>query len=190
HDRKIEELRPILAARRLYERALSASDLTSRNDIEDEVMRLARRHSVPVEHTSMRLEDPRSILTEAGEIPRTAEIGCLAATVERLETDLPAMRERAQAWAVGDVEALRALPYPKQRQVCTSAAASAPRIRTLLDRAARDWQAALEQALATRHTTLAMKQIYDLIEPGGVLETLRAEGYTVEGPQFQPEPTS
>src|SRR6185312_7157018 len=64
HDRKIEELRPIMAARRLYERALSASDLTSRNDIEDEVMRLARRHSVPVEHTSMRLEDPRSILTE------------------------------------------------------------------------------------------------------------------------------
>ncbi len=181
-DRTIEELRPLLAARRLYERAINASELTSRNDIQEEVLRLARRHEVPVEHTSIRLEDPRGILTEAGEIPRAAEIGCLDATVERLETDLPAMRERAQAWAVGDVGALRALPYPKQRQVCTSAAATSPRIRALLDRAAREWQRALEQALATRRTTFAMKPIYDLIGPGGVLAALRAEGYTVEGP--------
>jgi uncharacterized protein len=181
-DGKIEELRPALAARRLYERAISASDLTSRNDIQDEVLKLARRHGVTVQRTSLRLDDPRGILTEAGEIPRAAEIGCLDATVERLETDLPAMRQRAQAWAIGDVDALRALPYPKQREVCMSAAASSPRIRSLLDRAARDWQAALQEALATRRTTLAMKPIYDLIEPGGVLATLRAQGYTVEGP--------
>ena len=182
HDGKIEELRPALAARRLYERAISASDLTSRNDIQDAVLKLARRHGVAVQRTSLRLDDPRGILTEAGETPLAAEIGCLDATVERLETDLPAMRQRAQAWAIGDVDALRALPYPKQREVCKSAAASSPRIKALLDGAARDWQAALEGALATRRTTLAMKPIYDLIEPGGVLATLRAKGYTVEGP--------
>lgn len=182
HDRQLEELRPALAARRLYDRAISASDLTSRNDVQDEVFRLARRHGVAIEHTSLKLDDPRGILTEAGEIPRAAEIGCLDATVERLETDLPVMRERARDWAVGDVDALRALPYPKQRQVCTSAAAASPRIRELLDRAARDWQAALESALATRRTTVAMKPIYDLIAPDGVLAKLRAEGYTVEGP--------
>lgn len=182
HDRSIEELRPLLAARRLYERALDASQLTSSNEIEDEVLKLARRHRVPVEHTSIRLDDPRGILTEAGEIPRDAEIGCLDATVERLETDLPAMQSRARAWAVGDVDALRRLPYAKQRQVCTSAAASSPRIKALIDRAARDWQTALDAALATRRTTLAMKPIYDLIGPGGLLATLRAEGYTVEGP--------
>ena len=182
HDHTIEELRPLLAARRLYDRAISVSDLTSRNDVEEEVLRLARRHRIAVERTSLTLEDPRGILTEADEIPRAAEIGCLDATVERLETDLPAMRERARAWAVGDVDALRALPYPKQRQVCTSAAEASPRIRALLDQTARDWQTALESALATRHTTLAMKPIYDLIAPDGVLAKLRAEGYTVEGP--------
>lgn len=182
HDHAIDELRPLLAARRLYDRAISASDLTSRNDIQDEVLRLARRHGVAIERTSLKLDDPRGILTEADEIPRAAEIGCLDATVARLETDLPAMRERAQAWSVGDVAALRALPYPKQREVCTNAAAASPRIRALLDGTARDWQAALESALATRRTTLAMKPIYDLIAPGGVLDKLRAEGDTVEGP--------
>lgn len=182
NDHTIFELRPLLAARRLYERAISASDLTERNDIQDDVLKLARRHRVPIERTSLRLEDPRGILTEAGEIPRAAEIECLDATVDRLETDLPAMRERASAWAVGDVDALRALPYPKQREVCTSAAASSPRIKALLDRTARDWQTALESALTTRRTTLALKPIYDLITPGGVLDTLRGKGYTVEGP--------
>jgi uncharacterized protein YbaP (TraB family) len=182
HDHAIENLRPLFAARRLYDRAIDASQLTSRNDIQDEVLRLARRHRVPIERTAVRLTDPRGILNEVGEIPRAAEIGCLDATVERLETDLEAMKARARAWSLGDVDALRALPYPKQRQICTSAAATSPQIKALMDQAARDWQAALEKALATRRTTLAMKPIYDLIAPNGILDRLRAEGYTVEGP--------
>jgi uncharacterized protein YbaP (TraB family) len=182
HDQKIEELRPMFAARRLYERALGASDLTSRNDIQSEVFKLAHRHNVPIERTSIRLTDPRGILTEVGEIPRAAEIACLAATVERLETDLGAMQARAGAWALGDVDTLRKLPYPRQREVCTSAAASAPEIRVLIDRAGAEWQAALEAALARNRTTLAMKPIYDLIGPNGTLALMRAKGYTVEGP--------
>ena len=182
HDGRIEELRPMFAARRLYERALSASQLTSRNDIQDEVFQLARRHNVPIERTSIRLTDPKGILTEVGEIPRAAEIACLAATVDRLETDLDAMKARAQAWSLGDVDALRKLPYPRQREVCTSAAASAPEIKALIDRAGQDWEAALEAALAKNRTTLALKPIYDLIGTNGTLAMLRAKGYTVEGP--------
>ncbi|HTX25199.1 MAG TPA: TraB/GumN family protein [Steroidobacteraceae bacterium] len=182
HDREIEELRPMFAARRLYDRALGAAQLTSRNEIEDEVFKLARRHHVPIQRIPIRLQDPRGILTEVGEIPRSAEINCLAATVERLESDLDAMKARARAWALGDVETLRQLPYPRQREVCTSAAASAPQIKTLIDQAGEEWEAALETSLANHRRTLAMKPIYDLIGPGGTLAVLRAKGYTVEGP--------
>jgi uncharacterized protein len=182
HDGRIEELRPMFAARRLYERALSASHLTERNDIQDEVFELARRHGVRIERTSIRLADPKGILNEVGEIPRAAEIACLAATVERLETDLDAMKARARAWSLGDVDALRKLPYPRQREVCTNAAASAPEIKALIDRAGEDWQAALEAALAKNRTTFAMKPIYDLIGANGTLAVLRAKGYTLEGP--------
>ncbi len=182
HDREIEELRPMFAARRLYERALGASDLTSHNDIQSEVFKLARRHGVRIEKPPIRLSDPRGLLTEVGEIPRSADIDCLAATVERLETDLDAMKARARAWSLGDVDALRKLPYPKQREVCTSAAASAPQIKALIDRYGEEWQGDLEEAIARNRTTLAMKPIYDLLGPGGTLAVLRAKGYKVEGP--------
>ncbi len=184
HDREIEKLQPLAAAYRLYDRALGASQLTSpdRNDIEAEVFRLARRHHVMIERPSLKLADPRGLLTEAGEIPRSAQIACLDATVERLQTDLGAMQARAQAWSVGDIDELRALPYPKQREVCTMTVANSPQVRAYIAQAESEWETALETSIAAHRTTFAMKPIYELIGPGGTLVTLRAKGYTVEGP--------
>jgi len=182
HDTRIEELRPLFAARRLYERAIDASQLTVRNDIQDTVVKLARKHGVEIRRTSLLLADPRGVLTEVGEIPRAAEIECLEATVERLETDLDLMKARARAWALGDVDALRRLPYPHQREVCLNTVASSPRIKQLIAQATHDWDVALDTALATHSTSLAMKPIADLLAPHGTLDALRAKGYTVEGP--------
>ena len=182
HDQRIEELRPMVAARRLYERALDDSGLTSSNDIEDAVLKLARRHRVPIVRTSIKLQDPRGLLSEVGEIPRAAEIDCLEATIERLETDVPAMQARARDWALGDVQGLRDLPFPKQRQTCLNAVASAPRLKQLIDQATADWDAAVEAALRTHQTTLAMRSMYDLLGAEGVLARMRAKGYSVEGP--------
>lgn len=184
HDREIEKLQPLAAAYRLYDRALSASQLTSplRDDIQAEVFRLARRHHVTIERPSLKLVDPRAILTEAAEIPRSAQIACLDATVERLQTDLGSMQARARAWSVGDIDELRALPYPKQREVCTTAVANAPQVRAYVAQAESEWEAALEASIAVHRTTLAMKPIYELLGPGGTLATLRAKGYSVEGP--------
>ncbi len=181
-DQRIEELRPMFAALRLYERALAASELTSSNDIEDTVLKLARKHGVRVVRTALKLEDPRGLLDEVQEIPRAAEIDCLAATVGRLETDVPNMQARARDWALGDVAGLRRLPFPPQREVCLNAVASSPRIRELVARATREWDAALEAALRDNRTTLALRSMYDLLGEQGLLARLRARGYTVEGP--------
>jgi len=182
HDRKLESMRPIFAAWRLYDRAIDASGLTSHNDIQDTVLALARKHRVRVDKMPLRVEDPRAILAAVNEIPRAAEIDCLAATVDRLETDVGAMQQRARAWALGDVNALRALPYARQRQTCWDAVTRAPALKALADRAAAEWDSALQRALTNNRSTLALKPIYDLIAPDGVLAQLRSRGYTVEGP--------
>jgi uncharacterized protein YbaP (TraB family) len=182
HDTHIEELRPLFAARRLYERTLEVSDLTAKNDIQEAVLKLAHKHNVAIRRTTLRLQDPRGVLTEVGEIPRDAEIGCLTATIERLETDLGSMQARARAWALGDVPALRSLPYPRQHEACLNAIVNSPQIKELVARAGRDWNAAAESALDRNRTTLAMKPIYELMAPDGILASLRAKGYAVEGP--------
>jgi uncharacterized protein YbaP (TraB family) len=181
-DSRLEELRPLFAARQLYDDVMDASGLTSRNDIQQTVLGLARRRGVPVHANKVRIEDPREMLTEVGDIPADAETACLEATVSRLESDLSAMRERAQAWSVGDVAAIRARPFPDQRQVCLGTIMNAPEVRTVVARAEADWDTAFDAALAHNRTTLAMRPMADLLGPQGLLAAWKAKGYSVEGP--------
>ncbi|HTY50610.1 MAG TPA: TraB/GumN family protein [Steroidobacteraceae bacterium] len=182
HDSRLEELRPLFAARRLYDDAMEASGLTSRNDIQQTVLGMARRRGVPIHANKVHIEDPREVLNEVGDIPAAAETACLQATVSRLETDLAPMAARARDWSVGDVAGIRALPFPHQREVCLDTIMDAPEVRTLIARALADWDMAFDDALAHNRTTLAMRPIRELLGPQGLLAQWQAKGYVVEGP--------
>lgn len=182
HDRRIEQLRPILAARRLYDDALSASDLTSRNDIQHTVIDLARRESVPIHHDKLLVKDPIDVMRDLTGIPRAAEIACLESVVTRLETDVGPMQARARAWALGDVALLRRLPHTDNRATCLDAVSGSSRVRALLAQAQQDWLTAAEQALAQNRTTLALQSMDLLLGPDGTLATFKRMGYLVEGP--------
>jgi uncharacterized protein YbaP (TraB family) len=182
HDTRIEKLRPPFAALRLYQRALDSAGLTRRDEIEQTVTGLARRNHVPVEHARLQVDDPLSTLKQVRAISPALEVDCLASTVSRLESDLPAMQERARAWAVGDVERLRTLPFPDQRQVCISALSAAPAVRTLVDNASEAWVSAAESALNAHRVSFALRPIYDLLATDGPLARFRAEGYGVHSP--------
>jgi len=181
-DRRIEQLRPILAARRLYDEALGASDLTPHNDIQQTVLRLARRESVPIHRDKLLVKDPLGVMRDLTEVPRAAEIACLQSVVTRLETDIGPMQARARAWALGDVALLRRLPHTDNRATCLEAVSGSARVRALVAQAQQDWMSALVQALAQNSTTLALQSMDLLLGPDGTLETLRRMGYTVEGP--------
>jgi uncharacterized protein YbaP (TraB family) len=128
------------------------------------------------------IEDPRGLLREIGDIPVRAQIGCLDTTLARLESDLAAMKARADAWAVGDVDALRKLPLPEQQSACLATLSNSARFRELNDRTARAWMQGAQDALASNASTLALKPIYELLGTNGILEQFRSMGYTVEGP--------
>ena len=182
HDQRIEQLRPILAARRLYDDTLAASDLTPRNDIQRTVLDLARQESVPIHQDKVFVKDPVNVMRDLTSIPRSAEIACLQSVVTRLETDVGPMQARARAWALGDVALLRRLPHVDNRDTCLDAVSGSARVRALLAQAQQDWMNAAVQALDQNRTTLALQSMDLLLGPDGTLATFERMGYRVEGP--------
>jgi uncharacterized protein YbaP (TraB family) len=182
HDRRIEQLRPILAARRLYEEALTASDLTPHNDIQRTVLELAKQENVAIHQDKLLVKDPVDIMRDLTAIPRSAEVACLRSVVERLETDVGPMQARARAWALGDVALLRRLPHTDNRATCLDAVSGSARVRALITQAQQDWMDAAAQALARNRTTLALQSMDLLLGPQGTLATFKRLGYRIEGP--------
>jgi uncharacterized protein YbaP (TraB family) len=181
-DSRTEKLRPMYAALRLYGRALDASHLTPGPQSEEAVLKLARKHHVRIRQPKLRIDDPRGLISQLGEISRAAHEACLESIVERLETGLETMKTSARAWAMGDVTTLRALSSPREIEVCTDAVAGSPRMKDLIGQAKNGWDKELESAIERNRTTLAMQSIYELLGPTGTLAGLRQKGYVVEGP--------
>jgi uncharacterized protein YbaP (TraB family) len=181
-DHRIERLKPVFAALRLYRQALDSARLAPGNQAEDTVLKLARSRKVPISQPKLKIDDPRDLVKQLGQIPHDAQVACLEAVVERLETGMEPMQAEAAAWALGDVATLRRLAAPKTIDVCTAAVAASDRAKQLIDTSNADWNRETALALANNRTTLALKPIHDLIGPNGALATFKAQGYEVEGP--------
>jgi uncharacterized protein YbaP (TraB family) len=181
-DSKLDELRPAFAAERLLDEALDATGLTVHNEVQQTVLKLARKQGVKVHQDKLRVEHPVDVLKDVGKTPLNGEIACLEAVVGRLETDLGPMQERARAWALGDVDLLRKLNHPEDRTACIEAMSSSTRVRDLIAQAQDDWFLAVEDALARNPSTLAVQSMDRLLGENGSLAKLKKEGYTVEGP--------
>lgn len=188
NDRGIESWRPMLAGFELYQKTLAKSGLTRENLVWPEVRKLAKKHDVPIVDPDIKLDihDPRGLIRDFTEMPREADLACFEATIDRLETDLEPMKQRAAAWAVGDVETLQRLQSPKQELTCLDAITSVPRLQDeynkARERAYAEWNAIVDRALAQNDVTLAIVPITDLFRPTGRLSQLKARGYVVEAP--------
>jgi uncharacterized protein YbaP (TraB family) len=185
----VERLRPMLAARELYEKAIDKSGLTNDRDAWRVVERAARKARVPISTPTadIPVDDPKAAIKDFESTSPDLDAACLATTIQRLETDLGSMRQRANAWATGDMDALRSLPYPDQRAACLTAVSSTPRVHDLIEEArsriAQAWLAAAEKSLNDNLSTLAVLPMAELVAPAGPLDALRAKGYTIEDPQ-------
>ena len=181
-DRKLEQMRPMLAARQLAARVFDAAGLAQKNEVQQTVLRLAREQGVRIRQDKLKIEDPVDVLKDVNATPLAGEIACLEAVVTVLETDIEPMQARARAWALGDVDALRALPHAEDRTACVAAVSGSDRVRRLIARAEDDWLIAVEDSLARNPGTLAVQSMDRLLGEHGALATLRARGYSVEGP--------
>lgn len=189
NDNGVERLRPMVAANELYDKALAKTGLARSGLIWDTVRGVAKKNRVRIvePQAQIPLDDPGQTIRDFKATTGNLDIDCLAATMTRLETDLSAMRDRANAWAVGDVDALRKLPAPSQQEACRAAVSSNPRLREQLQagiaRMDEAWLAAAEQALHDNASTFAVLPMDELLRNDRRLQMLASRGYTVEPPE-------
>ena len=178
---KRDDLRPALAVLRLYGAALGDVGLTMDSHVDSKLKRLMRR--AQAEESTLKIKTEPEVVVEAlGKITREAELGCFTAVLTSIETDLDGMKERANAWAAGDVAALRRFDYPDSQGNCLAMLLSSSGIANLRDELYAMWLAEAERALATRQTTFSVLPMRELIAADGVLAQLAARGYTVTAP--------
>ncbi|NZA26339.1 TraB/GumN family protein [Luteimonas sp. SJ-92] len=187
-NRGVERWRPLFAAQELYEAAIRRSGMTLDGVVAPVVERAAKRHRVPRTPVQLAIvvDDPKDAIREFNEGP-LADTDCFERTLARIETDLDAMRERANAWALGDIAALRAAPYDEQYVVCIRAITETGLARRLgMENFRRQlgdlWLEAAEAALARNASTFASLPVSTLVREDGLLARLQARGYAVEEP--------
>ncbi|HEY1492756.1 MAG TPA: TraB/GumN family protein [Steroidobacteraceae bacterium] len=181
-NKKIETMRPMLAARELLTKVFDAAGLAVRNEVQQSVLELARAQDVRVHQDKIKIEDPVDVLKDVSATSLDREVACLDSVVTLLETDLTTMQARASAWALGDVDTLRRLPHADDRAACIAAVSNSERVRTLIARAQDNWMVAVEDSLNRNRGTLGVQSMDRLLGEHGVLAALRAKGYTIEGP--------
>jgi uncharacterized protein YbaP (TraB family) len=172
--------RPIIATGFLERAAFHQAGLSARLDIGAEVRDLAHKHDVRVEEVKVAgLGDFLAALKAA---PPETEEKCVAGALATIETGLPRLVARAQAWITGDVELIQSLPEPGEVDSCVAALASYPRAADLLAQIRGTWLDALEAHLRRGQPALAVINMDLLLQPGGLFEELRTAGYTVDAP--------
>jgi uncharacterized protein YbaP (TraB family) len=182
-DRKLDELRPIFAAGRLFDAAVDRVGLTMEDDVHERVVKLAKKRDLPIRQVKIEIEEPGKLLAAIGDLPLPRQVACLETTIARLEGDVGAMRDRAHAWADGDIDAFRAVPFADQRAACWQAIGSAPEVEPLVTRAQAEWLGFVDAALANSRVSLAMQSMDRVLAPDGVLAHFRAKGFEVRGPE-------
>jgi len=176
-----EDVRPVLAALRLYGAALDDVGLTTDSGVGKTVARLIRRADADEAEIVVKTE-PETVLDELGKITREAELSCFASIMTTIETDLDGMKERANAWAVGNVAALKRFDYPDSQGNCLSMLFTAGGLAELRDKLYADWLAAAERALAEHDRSFSVLPMRELIAADGLLAQLATRGYTVTAP--------
>lgn len=193
NDRGIERWRPFFAAMELRKQALKRQGLSKSSAIQRTVDALAVQHQVKQTRTdyTLKIEHPRDAI-KAFRAGAPGDITCFARTLDSVEHDLPTTTARANAWAVGDVAALRAMPDSDYLEACVAALSNADFARQLgiSDLPARvdaGWLAAAHHALATDKQSFALLPMSALLAPDGLLAKLQKEGYTVLAPDQEDE---
>lgn len=186
----LERLRPILAAERLKEAAYDKNGMSGNSEIIGRIVEIAQKNDVKKTFTgvSFVIKDPRTLLKDI-KASQMEDLACFTRTLENIESELPAMRMGANAWANGNIAEIKNLDFSDRDSTCKDAVAASPAMRkaagidNLIERLRQSWMEAAEKALGENTSTFAILHLQNIIGPDGVLAALQAKGYMVESPK-------
>lgn len=192
-DNGVERKRPMLAAQELNKKAMDKLGLAGNGMVWDKVQASAKKDHVRiVEPTaSIPIDDPGQMIREFKTTSGDLDAACLRTTMSRFENDMHLMQERANAWAVGDMQMLKSSPIQQVRDRCADAiranAHLSETMNVAIDKMFTAWTAEAERAIAANTSTLAVIPLDNLLVDDatakGPLARLRAKGYTIEEPE-------
>jgi uncharacterized protein YbaP (TraB family) len=187
-DDGYERKRPLFAAQALSAKATDAAGLSKAQDFSAKLEQIAKQNKVKVTSplVDMKVDSPVAALREFKKTP-LEDVACFTKTIERLETDIDALRARANAWSKGDIGAIHALDFSEQEASCLNAIQNSKIMQDRgfggIDTRVRGlWLEAAEKALGANKTTFAVLQIKHILGQQAYLAQLQAKGYTVEQP--------
>jgi uncharacterized protein YbaP (TraB family) len=177
---KWERYRPIIAAAFLQQAAFHGANLSMRLDLGAALRILAKKHGVRVEE--VKVAGVGDMLEALKTMPIATERTCVDASLTTIESGIPRLVERAQAWASGNVERIANLTELKEVDACRASLDAGTGALDVITRIRQTWLNSIEKYLQTPGTTIAVVNLDLLLERGGLLDELRAKGYEVDPP--------
>jgi uncharacterized protein YbaP (TraB family) len=177
---KWERYRPIIAAAFLQQAAFHQVNLSMRLDLGAALRALAKKHGVRIEE--IKVAGVSDMLEALKTMPAATERTCVEASLTTIESGLPRLVERAQAWAGGNVDRIENLPELKEVDACRTALDAGKGALDVIGRIRQTWLQNIEKYLRSAGTTIAVVNIDMLLERGGLMDQLRAKGYEVDPP--------
>ncbi len=169
-------MKPLWAALRLYGDFAFRARL-SRDEPEATVVRLAHRHRAPIQ--AVATYRARPVVRNLAGLSDAQAQSCLSDVVGDIDYASTHLAPAAQAWARGDLPAVRTHYAESAFLLCLD---QAPSFVALANRNVEDTVEAIDAALARPGKSVAVLSLDDLLRPGGALARLRAEGATVTTP--------
>lgn len=177
---KWEHYRPIIATAFLQQAAFHKVNLSMRLDLGAALRQLAAKHGVRIEE--VKVAGASDMLEALKTMPAATERVCVEASLETVESGLPRLMERAQAWADGNVQRIENLPELKQVDACRNALDAGKGASDVIGRIRQTWLENIDKHLQADGTTIAVVNLDLLLERGGLLDQLRARGYELDAP--------
>ncbi len=170
------QYKPSVAGFRMEQDFLKANDLAFREP-NAAIQTLAATKDVPVQ--TIATYPALDVVKEVPSLSSGANLKCLSDSLDDMDVMSAHARLAAEAWAKGNLDGVKA-HYSEPRALdCLGQSAT---FTKLWAQSVGDTVSTVNQALSRKGKTVIVVNVGEWLRKGGVLERLRAQGLTLDGP--------